>query len=129
MGLRYYKIVAVLSMNKFLPVLLIISGSLLFITCSKGNSGPNNSRDCSTVPKSFSSDVNPIIQTFCNQPNCHNPGSVNGPGPLTNYSQVFNARTNIRGQVEAGLMPQNTTLTTAQKNIIICWIDSGAPNN
>jgi hypothetical protein len=26
-------------------------------------------------------------------------------------------------------MPQGPTLTTAQKNSIICWIDSGAPNN
>jgi hypothetical protein len=31
--------------------------------------------------------------------------------------------------VLSGLMPQNATLTTAQKNTIICWIDSGAPNN
>jgi hypothetical protein len=26
-------------------------------------------------------------------------------------------------------MPQGSTLTTAQKNSILCWIDSGAPNN
>ncbi|MEO5564017.1 MAG: hypothetical protein ABIR18_11295, partial [Chitinophagaceae bacterium] len=74
-------------------------------------------------------DVNPLIQTFCNQSNCHNTNSSNGPGALTNYAEVFSARSQIKAQVAAGLMPQNTTLTTAQKNTIICWIDSGAPNN
>jgi hypothetical protein len=26
-------------------------------------------------------------------------------------------------------MPKGSTLTTAQKNIIKCWVQSGAPNN
>jgi hypothetical protein len=26
-------------------------------------------------------------------------------------------------------MPQNTVLTTSQRNTIICWIESGAPGN
>ncbi|HMU47641.1 MAG TPA: hypothetical protein PKC72_14825 [Chitinophagaceae bacterium] len=114
--------------------LLLISSAFiivtaLFLSCSKDDNGGNNTVVCTNTTKSFSTDVNPIIQTFCNQSNCHNPGSTNGPGALTNYSQVFNARNAIRGQVAAGLMPQNTTLTTEQKNSIICWIDSGAPNN
>jgi hypothetical protein len=117
-------------MRKASIVIAIASVSLiLFIACSKSNS-PAAPTACDAVTnKSFSADVNTIIQSFCNQPACHNTGSTNGPGPLTNYTQVFNARVAIRGQVQAGLMPQNTTLTTAQKNSIICWIDSGAPNN
>ena len=74
-------------------------------------------------------DVSPIIQTFCNQAGCHNAGSVHGPGPLTNYTQVFNARVAIKVAVANGTMPKTGTLTTAQKNSIICWVDSGAPNN
>lgn len=110
--------------------LAIFSILILFIACTKNNSatGPDPSV-CDGISKNFTADVNPLIQTFCNQSNCHNNGSTNGPGPLTNYTEVFNARTDIRGMVAAGLMPQNTTLTTAQKNTIICWIDSGAPNN
>jgi len=108
-----------------------ITAIVILISCSKdsGGGGGGNNNTCATVPKAFAADVNPLIQTFCNQAGCHNPGSTNGPGPLTNYTEVFNARVAIRGQVQAGLMPQNTTLTTAQKNTIICWIDSGAPNN
>lgn len=117
-------------MNKsllFLSSVFAIT-AMLFLSCSKSDNGGSNPV-CTNITKSFSTDVNPIIQTYCNQSNCHNPGSTNGPGALTNYSQVFNARNAIRGQVAAGLMPQNTTLTTEQKNTIICWIDNGALNN
>lgn len=100
---------------------------VVIVSCSKSDDPPASA--CDAVPKSFSADVNPLIQTFCNQAGCHATGSTNGPGPLTNYSQVFTHRVAIRGAVQSGLMPQNTTLTAAQKNIIICWIDSGAPNN
>lgn len=115
---------------------LIILSLILLISCSKGgddggSGGPGTpgTLDCSAVPKTFSADVNPLIQTFCNQTNCHASGSTNGPGPLTNYAQVSANKDKIRSAVSSGLMPQNTTLSTAQKNTILCWIDSGAPNN
>ena len=112
-----------------LSMILLIG--IIIISCSKSGSTTtiNNNVNCDGVAKNFASDVNPVIQTFCNQSNCHNSTSTNGPGPLTNYSQVFNARSSIRAQVAAGLMPQNATLTAAQKNAIICWIDNGALNN
>jgi hypothetical protein len=85
--------------------------------------------DCSTVPKSYSANVDPIIQNTCNTVGCHNTGSINGPGALTNYSQVFANRSAIRTAIANGTMPKNTSLSTSQRNSIICWIDSGAPNN
>jgi len=103
---------------------------LFFVSCSKSRSDTGTPAIiCDGTLKTFVTDVNPLIQSFCNQPNCHTSGSSNGPGPLTNYTQVFNARSAIRGSVASGIMPQNTTLTIAQKTAIICWIDSGAPNN
>ena len=112
-----------------IPALLFLSIVLLY-SCSKSNDDDGGSAvDCSSVPKSFATDVNPLIQTFCNQAGCHANGSSNGPGPLTNYAQVSAAKDLIRSAVQSGRMPQNTTLYTAQKNTIICWIDSGAPNN
>jgi hypothetical protein len=126
-------------MKKVFLFFITITCSLAFIvSCSKssgadgdggGNGGGGFKPDCSGSAKSFATDVNPIIQTFCNQANCHNANSTNGVGPLTQYSEVFDARARIRPQIIAGLMPQNTTLSTAQKNIIVCWIDAGAPNN
>jgi hypothetical protein len=110
--------------------LAIVAIFACMISCSKSNSATgDNPSACDGVSKNFANDVNPLIQTFCNQAACHNAGSTNGPGPLTNYTEVFNARVRIREQVQAGLMPQNTSLTTAQQNTIICWIDNGAPNN
>jgi hypothetical protein len=125
-------------MKKMKCVIGIVFLSVIFIiSCSKGGSGGTGgggtggggSLDCTLVSKSFTTDVNPIIQAFCNNAGCHATGSTNGPGPLTNYTQVFNARTLIRPQIAAGLMPQGSTLSTAQKNSFLCWIDSGAPNN
>lgn len=131
-------------MKKTISILIIIS--YIIISCSKGggngddgsnnmngggggNGGGGSTLDCTSVPKSFVTDVNPIVQSFCNMASCHNSGSTNGPGPLTNYTQVFNARTQIRSAVSSGNMPQNATLSLAQKNSIICWIDSGAADN
>jgi hypothetical protein len=42
---------------------------------------------------------------------------------------VFAKRSNIRTAILAGSMPKNTSLSQAQINAFICWIDSGAPNN
>lgn len=119
-------------MKKYFFILIVCVGT--FIACSKssgngGGGGGGGGLNCSTVPKSFSADVNPIIQSFCNTAGCHAAGSVNGPGQLTNYNEVFTNRVAIRAAISTGTMPQGSTLTTAQKNSFLCWIDSGAPNN
>jgi hypothetical protein len=121
--------------------LLLSSAILSFLligvgACSKsssstsGGGGGGGSTSCGTVPPSFSANVLPLIQTRCaTSPGCHAAGSTNSGGPLTNYSQVFSRRSNVKSSVQNGSMPQGSTLTTAEKNIIICWVDNGAPNN
>ena len=127
------------------PFLMLIGVLWILFSCSKGSEnttggggggggnggggGGGMTNVCDNAPKAFEANVNPIIQTFCNQASCHNTGSTNGPGPLTNYTEVFAAHSLIRPAVISGTMPQNTTLTTAQKNTIVCWLDNGAPNN
>ena len=109
---------------------IIILFVFISISCSKSGGGGGTSLDCNTVTnKAFAADVKPIIQSSCAIGGCHDAVSTNGPGPLTNYSQVFNARTAIRTAVSAGTMPKTGSLTSSQKNSILCWIDSGAPNN
>jgi hypothetical protein len=126
-------------MKKIISVSIL--AVIIFISCSKsggtdggtvgGGGGGGTTLNCSTVTnKAFAADVSPIISSTCAiNAGCHAAGSGNGPGPLTNYTQIFNARTTIRSSVSSGSMPKNSTLTTPQKNSIICWIDSGAPNN
>ena len=97
-------------------IIIIASIITIVISCSKttgsgggGNSSGGGSLDCASVPKSFMTDVNPIIQGVCNSAGCHNAGSTNGPGPLTNYTQVFNSRVAIRVAISSGAMPKGTT--------------------
>ena len=111
-----------------MAVLIVI----VFVGCTKStdsNQKTNTTPAACTGTKTFSSDVSPIIQSVCATSGCHNAGSTNGPGPLTTYQQVFNARTQIRSAVSTGLMPKNGTLTSDQKAAITCWIDAGASNN
>lgn len=108
-------------------VFILAAMVFVHLSCNKGGS---SNVDCSTVSnKAFAADVNPIIQNSCNLSGCHAAGSTNGPGPLTNYTEVFNARSRVRSAVSSGIMPQGSSLSTSQKNSITCWIDSGAPNN
>jgi hypothetical protein len=113
------------------------AAAVVIISCSKGSTGGGGGSgggggtvNCATVTnKAFAADVNPIIQASCNVAGCHASGSTNGPGPLTNFTQVAGAANAIRSAVSSGAMPKNSSLSTAQKNSIICWVDSGAPNN
>lgn len=116
-------------MNRLLPIVLIITVLIAF-SCSKDPGGGGTTLDCNTVTnKAFSADISPIMQNTCAISSCHATGSANGPGALTNYSQIAAAASRIRTAVANGTMPQGSSLTTAKKNSILCWIDSGFPNN
>jgi len=117
-----FKAIAILS--------LIISFVFINISCSKSSGGGGTSLDCNTVAnKAFAANVSPIFQGSCAITGCHEAGSLNGPGPLTNYNEIFNARTAIQSAVSSGRMPKSGSISTAQKNSILCWIEGGAPNN
>lgn len=109
-------------------IISTVSGfAVLFLACSKD--AVNYHADCGTA-KSYASDVSPVIESYCaTNSGCHGSGSTHGPGALTTYTQVYNARTAIRTAVTNGSMPQNGSLSNEQKNAIICWIDSGATDN
>ena len=120
---------------------VILASFLLIASCSKGGSGDGGGGpgtgggggttvDCTGVASAFAANVNPIIQSTCaTDATCHGAGSVNGPGPLLTHTQISNASVTIKTAVANGTMPKTGSLTTAQKNSIICWINSGTPNN
>lgn len=115
-------------------IFTITSASIIFFIsgCSKGNgvSNPPPADPCAGLSFKFSADVQLIINTSCaTSPSCHAAGSNNPGGPLTDYNLIFAKRSSIKFQVENGLMPKGGSLTADQKNKIICWINSGAPNN
>ena len=115
---------------KFRILKLSLPAVVLLIILNACTKKPEFTADCSGPAKSFVTDVSPVFQTSCAiNSSCHATGSGNGPGPLLSYSQIFNARTDIRSAVASGHMPLNATLPATQINAILCWIDNGAPNN
>lgn len=124
-------------MKWFLVCITLLS--LSFLNACKKTSSPGGNGgggggtpftpNCNGAAINFTADVFPIFQSACGQSSCHNSGSVNGPGALTTYAQINAAKGLIRPAIISAFMPRNTTLTAAQKNTIICWIDAGAPNN
>lgn len=118
-------------------ILVILAAFFIIASCSKsgddgggnGGGGGGGSVNCAGVPSAFAANVNPIIQSTCAIANCHDAGSANGPGPLLTHAQISAARVGIKTSVGNGTMPKTGSLTAAQKNSIICWVDAGAPNN
>jgi hypothetical protein len=93
----------------------------LFTTCKKNSPTDSNNytADCSGAAKSYKTDVAPVIQSSCST--CHS--------NFSSYSQVFNSRSSIKNTIENGTMPKSGSLSDAQKNAVICWINSGGANN
>ena len=124
-------------------ILGILASFLLIVSCSKsgddggggggtggGGGGGGGTVNCTGVASSFAANVHPIIQSTCaTDATCHGPGSVNGPGPLLTYTQISGASGSIKTAVANGTMPKTGSLTTTQKNSIICWVNGGALNN
>jgi uncharacterized membrane protein len=121
--------------NTTIAAFVLASAFLLATACSKESAPSNNNSsggtvDCSSASAKFSANVLPLILTKCSfNSGCHGSGSTNSGGVLTNYTQINARASNIKSQVNAGIMPQNGTLTNAEKATISCWVDAGALNN
>ena len=116
----------------FIPVM----AGLLLTACTKdssNNTGGGNTPppiNCDAVTTTFAANVLPLIQTRCSTGSgCHGAGATNSGGPLTNHMQISARSSNIRSEVSSGSMPKGSTLSAAEKSVIICWIDKGALNN
>lgn len=126
-------------MKKFIPILLpAVSAIFIFISCSKsspsagGGTGGSGgiSFSCVGISPKFSTDIQPILTSVCSiNSSCHAGGSTNSGGPFTTHAEVLAKKSNIRAVILAGVMPQSGTITQAQINAFICWIDDGAVNN
>ena len=88
--------------------------------------GTNN---CSSLNVSFIAEVNPIIQTKCATVGCHDATSANKGGPFTNYNLIKDKAFNIKAQVASRSMPQGSSLSASQIQLISCWVNNGALNN
>jgi hypothetical protein len=113
-------------------LLSVMAALFLIYSCSKnygGNTAAPPEMNCSGIDSHFAAVVLPIIQANCATAGCHASGSSNGPGALTNFLQISSASVNIKNAVLSGRMPKGSSLNAQVKNTIICWVNSGAPNN
>ncbi len=117
---------------------VLIFTVVVFTACSKsgttpppgGGIGGSITFSCAGISPKFAADVQPIITSLCaTNSGCHASGSVTSGGPFTNYTEINAKKSNIKAQILAGTMPKSGTISQAQINAVICWIDSGAPNN
>lgn len=96
-------------------------------SCSSDDSG--STVTCNGASVTFAQ-ANTVIQASCaKNSNCHATGSGEGPGALVSYSQMYAARSAIKSVVSSGEMPKDGSLTSDEKNTIICWIENGAAEN
>ena len=113
--------------------LIIATCLIMLFSCSKSSDSGTEigtTISCSGVTSTFAANVSTLIQTTCaTSSGCHASGSSNSGGTLINFTQISNKKITIRAQVLNNIMPQGSTLTTAQKQTIVCWIDAGALNN
>jgi hypothetical protein len=122
-------------MKTIIILAIVITG--FAIGCSKKSGETVNdpqqsppASNCDGINAKFAADVLPIFQTKCaTSSGCHGNGSVNGPGPLLNFTEIRDAANSIKSAVNSGSMPRNSSLTSTQLKQINCWVDNGVLNN
>jgi uncharacterized membrane protein len=115
---------------KRVSILLFIATST-FSACYYDNAAVlyPGSVNCSGATPSFSTQVNPLVQSRCALGGCHASGATNTGGALTNFTQISSKALSVKTTVLNGSMPKGSTLTAAEKKLISCWVDNGALNN
>lgn len=102
------------------PLMYVIAFiAILFSACKKDALSSSYTPECSGTTKSYVNDVAPVIASNCSS--CHSEYST--------YSKVKNAASSIRNAIVNGSMPSKGSMSTADKNTVVCWLDNGALNN
>lgn len=112
-------------------LLLFLAVSLVFSSCYYDNAQllyPEGN-SCTGVSATFKVDVAPVMQSRCALSGCHAAGATNTGGALTNYAEIQSKSALVRKSIANGTMPLGSSLSSAEIKSILCWIDSGAPNN
>ncbi len=108
---------------------ILFPGMLIFLLvsgagCKKSTAG--DVPDTCQPNISFINTIKPMLATHCNTPGCHD--DINNVS-LANYQELHDGALQIKSSIISGRMPKNQMLPVADKNAIVCWIDSGAKNN
>jgi hypothetical protein len=117
------------SQQKLIINILILAQTTVLYTACTSNSTTNN-------PTTYNNGIAQLIHQKC--ANCHNPNLISNY-PLTTYAQVKDKAQAIKYVIEKNIMPpwpanqhyrqfkNQLTLTQAQKQSIINWINQNCP--
>lgn len=114
----------------FLTGLILSCGSSEDQDPGPGTTPPNQQGRCDNITSTLSNHVLSIINTNCAISGCHVSGAQ-APDLSIRDNIISNAQA-IRVQTESGNMPKSgsgLTLTPQEKDLIFCWVASGALNN
>lgn len=114
------------SISKIKNILVIIVVSAAFFSCENNveEESPNNEEELCNSDISFTSKVKPIIDNNCIR--CHGGNQL---PDLRSYTRIKNNTERIKEQVVNRTMPQGGSLTSAEIELIRCWIENGAIDN
>lgn len=128
-------------MKKKLPLLILgtmLTGAALFTACTRQNEqalmGGSNTQPCDTSSMSYSTDIVPILEYNCIS--CHNRVQSNDGVILTDYADVL---TEVQNGYLVNVIEHNPgfpqmpyglpQLSSCTINMIVAWVNRGAPNN
>ncbi len=119
-------------------LLLVVFMSLMIFACSKASEDKlsTGTSTCDTTSVSYSSDIIPILQSYCY--GCHGNGNTAGSGGIS-----LDGYSNLKTYADNGYLVGNITFAAGynpmpygqpkmpdcQVNKIVAWVHQGAQNN
>ncbi len=103
---------------------VVITCSVLIVSCSKGNSDTPPPANCNGTPGPLFTAVRTLMQANCQS--CHNPGNRNGDKDWTVDCNIVANKDRIKARaVDEGTMPPTGPLPQSEKDKITAWINAG----
>ncbi len=104
-------------------IIFLFTAVVLF-GCKKSEQ-PQSATSCDPQI-SYKNTVKAIFVNNCTASGCHDGVDL---ASLSDYLVARDASGQIRTAVKNGVMPKNGSLSVANKDAIICWIDNSSKNN
>jgi uncharacterized membrane protein len=109
-----------------LSALIFVAAATCITSCKK--TPKVDAAICNALDTKWSTAVNTIVQTKCATKGCHD-GSAKGGTFTTSQGMAANA-SDCLSEVSSKSMPKGgVTMTDAERNQVMCWLQDGAPAN
>ncbi len=114
-------------MKQTIILLAFLASSAAVISSCKKTAATIDNTTCAAVDAKYSTNVKNIIATKCANPGCHTANY--SQGDFTTRAGVVAKLETCRTEVSSGSMPKGSSLTAAEKNALLCWLQGGGLDN